>query len=61
MRDQSEAIRRFRKAADKGDALGQGLLGSAYRKGLGVPTDREKAIHWLQKAAAQGNDVAKKG
>lgn len=31
-----------------------------YKNGYGVPKDRAEAIKWYKKAAAQGNEAAKK-
>lgn len=30
-------------------------LGRIYYRGLGVPVDLEKAVHWLEKGAASGH------
>jgi len=30
-----------------------------YENGLGVPKDREQAVHWYRKAAEQGDESAK--
>jgi Sel1 repeat len=46
--------------ADKGNAYGQYRMGLRYLKGDGVPSDRAKAIDYLSKAAAQGNEEAQK-
>lgn len=48
----------IRKAAEQGDAGAQGLLGTLYRKGRGVPQDNTQAAIWLRKAADQGQAVA---
>ena len=41
--------------AQAGDANAEYLLGEAYRTGQGVTPDRDIAISWFRKAAAQGN------
>ena len=50
----AEAIRWYRKAADKGLAKAQANLGLMYEKGQGVPQDYSLALDWYRKAAAQG-------
>jgi len=53
-RDQAEAARLFRAAAEQGDAPGQAALGNLYRTGQGVERDNAEALKWLQKSAVQG-------
>jgi TPR repeat protein len=53
-------MRWFRKAADQGDAPAQNNIGWLYAKGEGVPRDLGQAREWMQKAAANGNELAKK-
>ena len=55
-----EALARYRKAADQGDAMAQAYLGYMYETGKGVENDRPQAITWYRKAAAGGNEDAKK-
>ena len=43
-----------RKAAERGDAPAQGLLGVQYGSGEGVPQDYVIAHMWFNLAAAQG-------
>lgn len=45
----------LRTAAEAGDAEAQFALGEAYRMGRGVTTDREIALGWYRRAAAQGH------
>ncbi|MDR2302146.1 MAG: sel1 repeat family protein, partial [Deltaproteobacteria bacterium] len=52
--DDSEKVKRFRKAADQGDPEAQFYLGVAYYNGEGVPQDYAKAAKWYRKAADQG-------
>jgi hypothetical protein len=47
-------IERIRKAAEKGDAHEQCVLGEAYYLGRGVPQDYIEAVKWLRKSAEQG-------
>jgi tetratricopeptide (TPR) repeat protein len=48
-----DAIKWFRKAAEKGTSWGQFNLGIRYFRGDGVPQDYAEAIKWFQKAADQ--------
>jgi TPR repeat protein len=60
-KDEVEAFRLFELAAEQGHALSQLALGKCYDQGeferawKGVPRDSAKALHWLTKAAEQGN------
>ncbi|RKZ37746.1 MAG: hypothetical protein DRQ37_01170 [Gammaproteobacteria bacterium] len=58
IRDDSEAVRWFRKAAEKGLAEAQYNLGIMYASGRGVARDMTAAAHWYQHAAAQGITAA---
>ncbi len=58
--DDAEALRRFRWAAEQGDAGAQNNLGGMYGQGLGVPQDDVQAYMWVNLAAAQGNEQAQK-
>jgi TPR repeat protein len=53
-------MRWFRKEADAGNPAGMTNIGSFYLHGLGVPADREQATEWYRKAAALGDEVARK-
>jgi TPR repeat protein len=44
--------------ASKGDENYQSLLGLNYAEGNGAPKDPEKAVHWFEKAAEQGNAIS---
>ena len=48
------------KAANQGLSQAQFNVGVMYYKGKGTQQDIEKARMWLQKAADQGDDLAKK-
>lgn len=47
-------------AAVAGFPVAQYMLGRYYEKGIGVAKDRVLAKEWYEKAAAQGNEKAKK-
>lgn len=53
-----EAMRYFKKAAEKGDPDGEGWFASCYLYGIGTEMDRGEARRWLEKAAAHGNQDA---
>ena len=50
--DYKEAVKLFRVAAAKGDALAQGKLGNMYLDGHGVPQDNVRAYMWMNLATA---------
>ena len=52
------AVRFFRQAADKGDAVAQFNLGRLYSQGRGAPPDPAQAAIWYRKAAEQGHAEA---
>ena len=56
MVDPLQAVKHYRVAADKGQAMAQFRLGRMYLEGRYVPTDREKGIS-LVKAAAEEDIV----
>jgi uncharacterized protein len=58
--DYAEALHWYRKAADQGNALAQYNLGLLYQNGQGVPQDMAQSRAWMQKAAAAGDENAKK-
>ena len=55
--DDQEAVKWFRKAAERGDSTAQFNLGIKYHVGEGVPEDDQEAVKWFRKAAEQGLDV----
>ena len=57
-RDDAEAIRWFRLAADQGNAVAQYNLGLMYATGEGVPINYVTAYAWFNIAAASGNEKA---
>ena len=54
-RDDQEALKWYRKAADLGDSNAQYSLGVLYAQGRGVSMDEALALDWYRKAAEQGN------
>ncbi len=54
-----ESIQQIRTAAELDWASSQAYLGELYLKGEGVPKDEAQARHWLNKAAASGNERAR--
>jgi TPR repeat protein len=57
-KDEREAVRLFRIAADAGHAAAQTMLGVAYRHAEGVDQDYEMAFRYHRLAAAQGVNEA---
>jgi len=58
-KDYLQAVKFYERAAAKDDPHALARLGQAYLEGLGVPADREKALQYLEKAAAQGSAEAR--
>ena len=59
LKNDREAMRWYRKAAEQGDATAQYNIGLLYDEGLGVQKNGEEARKWIQKAADQGYLSAK--
>jgi TPR repeat protein len=57
-RDDGEAARWFRKAADKADPVSIYALGLFYLRGRGVEADPARARQWLSAAARRGHGGA---
>ena len=57
-KDDAEAVKWYRKAAEQGIAEAQFNFGACYASGYGVKKDPDRAIDWYRKAAAQGNEDA---
>ena len=53
-KDEAEAAKWYRKAAEQGYAEAQCDLGLCYHKGEGVPKDKRESVIWYWKAAEQG-------
>ena len=54
LKDNAEAARWFRLAAEQGDADAQYNLGVMYANGKGVLKDAAEAVRWYRLAAEQG-------
>ncbi len=52
---QDEELKRYRQAAEQGDADTQNILGGIYLEGRDVPQDYAEAAKWYRKAAEQGD------
>jgi TPR repeat protein len=52
-KDEAEAVRWFRKAAEENHALAQFNLAVCYENGQGVAKDEVEAVKWYRKAAEQ--------
>ena len=59
-RDDAEAARWFRKAANQGLASAQFIMGMLYRDGRGVSRDYAEARRWLRLSAEQGDIEARR-
>ncbi len=57
-RDDREAAKWYRLAADQGNVKAQTSLGFMYEKGEGVPQDYAKSLIWYRLAAQQGSKQA---
>ncbi len=55
----AEAVRGYRKAADKGETMAMFNLGVFYYNGRGVQRDTVEAMRWWRKAADNGDATAK--
>ena len=53
-----EAIKWFRKSAERGNDWGQYNLANCYYNGKGVSQDYVEAVKWYRKSAEQGNSSA---
>lgn len=54
----AQTIDEIQMRANAGDRQSQFLLGEAYRTGQGLTPDRDQAINWFRRAAAQGDTRA---
>ena len=57
--DKAEAVKWYRKAAERGHAEAQRDLGICCIFGIGTDGNKEEALKWLVKAAEQGDEMAK--
>ncbi len=60
VKDQVQAVKWYRKAAEQGYADAQVNLGTAYWMGTGVPKDLVQAHVWINISAAKVNELAQK-
>ena len=56
--DYGEAVRWYRKAANRGFAGAQNNLAAMYELGLGIAKNEAEAAHWYRAAAKQGDPRA---
>src|SRR6266571_6010093 len=54
-KDDAEAVKWLRKAADQDNPVAERFLAEMYFKGRGVPADNAEAAKWLRLAAEQGD------
>jgi TPR repeat protein len=59
-KNQLEAVKWYRKAAEQGSASAQLNLGVKYDNGVGVAEDNTEAVRWYRLAAEQGHAPAQK-
>jgi TPR repeat protein len=59
-KDEAEAVKWYRKAAEQNDDDAQYNLGVCYAKGQGIAKDYVEGYKWLLLAAAQGDENKKK-
>ena len=57
-KDESTAVKWYRKAAEQGLVQAQNNLAGMLADGQGVPQNFSEALRWLRKAAAQGDKNA---
>ena len=55
VKDDARAFQLYKRLAETGNADAQWGLGVAYLAGLGVPQNRDLAVHWYQLAARQNH------
>ena len=60
IRDYEKAITWYRKAAEKGNARAQNIMGNRYFNGKCVEQNYVEAVKWYRKSAMQGYDAAKR-
>jgi hypothetical protein len=59
VKNEAEAAKLFRKAAEQGHAEAQSALGVCYYNGEGVVKNDSLAYQWFLLASANGNETAK--
>lgn len=58
-KDPKYAVAFYKKAAEQGSAMGQGMYALYLYDGLVVKQDRQAAVYWMKKSAANGSEHAK--
>jgi TPR repeat protein len=58
VKDNTEAVKWYRKAAEQGHPNAQWQLGYKYEYGSGVSVDNIESVKWFRKAAEQGHTIA---
>ena len=56
----SKAASYYLAAAEKGNKYAQHNIAFCYWDGVGIEKNREKAVMWMRRSAAQGYEKAKK-
>ena len=59
-KDEAEAVKWYRQAADQGHAEAQFRLGTQFEDGRGVEQSHDTALEWYRKAAEQKHSLALK-
>jgi hypothetical protein len=57
-KDEAEAVRWYRRAAEAGNTDAMTNLGFMYRDGRGIAKDEVEAVRWYRRAAEAGNTNA---
>jgi TPR repeat protein len=57
LKNDVEAMRWYRLAADQGDPIGQNSVGVMYANGEGVPKNDAEAVKWYRLAATQNEEA----
>jgi len=52
-KNDTEALRWYRRAAEQGDTFGMSMVGTFYYNGRGVPESNEEAVAWWRKRRMQ--------
>ncbi len=57
-KDYKEAVKWYRRSADKGNVAAQYALGRMYENGMGVAQNYEEAVMWYRRSAERGKAAA---
>ncbi|MBS0648669.1 MAG: sel1 repeat family protein [Verrucomicrobia bacterium] len=55
LKEEKEIVKKYRIAAEQGNAEAQLNLGKCYLSGHGIAQDEKEAVTWFQKSSEQGN------